>query len=158
MKYQAIIKLCVLGSLALGLCGCRAVYDANRADEKNLAAEGSIVFTRPAQFTPFFGSHSLSEFIEIVYERASRNSSGMLVVEVGIRNRGPVSWTNWDNRAPDRITLKTVCNFYSGAAVRSPVIYSTNRREIVIPRGETYVYRAMCPQTEAQNYQLVLGD
>ena len=142
----------------LSLCGCQAVYNANRAPADKLQAESTIVFTRPAQFTPFFGSHSVSEFIEIVYERVSRNEAGFLVVEAGIRNRGPVSWTNWDVRAPSRLTIQTRCNFYREGGLASPIIYSTNRQEIVINKGETFAYKAICPLPEASRYQLILGD
>lgn len=134
--------------------GCHAVYDVDRSDR----AEGSIVFTRPARFTPFFGSYSLSEFVEITYERASRNAAGQMVVEVGIRNRGPVSWVNWYKNAPERITLKTRCVFFNGIRNASPAVFTTNQQEIIIGRGETYYYRAVCPNQNARDYQLILGD
>ena len=145
--------LCVV----ISCCSCRSVYSANRANPAEMMLESSIVFTRPCKFTPFFGSYSLSEFVEIVYERAGKNAAGQLVVEVGIRNRGPVSWTNWYVDAPQRITLKTVCNFYQGNRVVSPMVFSTNRREIIIGRGETFSYKAVCP-VDAVSYQLILGD
>ncbi len=134
--------------------GCRAVYEVDRSER----TEQSIVFTRPARFTPFFGSHSLSEFVEITYEKVSRNQAGQLVVEAGIRNRGPVGWADWYKDAPEQITLKTRCAFFNGVRVLSPAIYSTNQQEIVIGRGETYYYRAVCPDTSASDYQLILGD
>lgn len=152
MKYFllfAAVFSCVLFS------GCYSVYNANRAEDTS--REGSIVFTRPARFSPFFGSYSLSEFVEIVYEKAYKNEAGQLVVEVGIRNRGPVSWTNWHVRAPERITLKTICNFYNGNRNGSPIAYATNNREIVINRGETFAYKAVCP-VPAFSYQVILGD
>lgn len=154
MKYTSIFAVAVM---AVIFTGCTAVDNANPADAGKLAKEGTIVFTRPAQFTPFFGSHSISEFVEIVYENVSRNEAGFLVVEVGIRNRGPVLWTNWHVRAPKRLTLKARCNFYRGS-IQTPMVYSTNARTIVVPKGETYAYRAVCPVKDATNYQLVLGD
>lgn len=143
---------------ALFLTGCEATYSANRAPAGKLQSEGTIVFTRPAQFTPFFGSHSVSEFVEIVYERVSRNDAGFLTVEVGIRNRGPVSWTNWDVRAPERLTLKVRSNFYGEGGLATPILYSTNREEIVVGRGETFAWKAVCPVPEASRYQVILGD
>ncbi len=152
MKYFLFVAVFIC---SMFICGCHSVYNANRADD--LSREGSIVFTRPARFSPFFGSYSISEFVEIVYEKAYKNAAGQLVVEVGIRNRGPVSWTNWHVKAPERLTLKTICNFYNGNKNGSPIAYSTNRREIVIGRGETFAYQAVCP-VEAFSYQLILGD
>lgn len=137
--------------------GCTAVDTADRADQKELAKEGTVVFTRPAQFTPFFGTHSISEFVEIVYENAYRNESGQLVVEIGVRNRGPVRWTNWHVRAPRRLTLQARCNFYRGG-LNTPMVYSTNTRTIVVEKGRTFAYTAVCPVKEASAYQLVLGD
>ena len=142
-------------SAVLLLSGCRAVYSANRADADR---EGTIVFTRPAKFHPFFGSHSLSDFVEITYEKVSRNHAGQLVVEAGIRNRGTVQFSNWYKRAPENITVRTQCNFFEGNSSNTPIVYSTNQRDIVIPRGKTYPYRAVCPATKANSHQLILGD
>ena len=143
---------------AIIFCSCRPVRDAHRANPQRAAKESSIIFTRAAHFTPFFGSYSMSQFFEIIYERASRNEAGQLVVEIGIRNRGPVNWTNWHMHAPERISLNTHCNFYRGDRVVSPIVYSTNHQRIVIGRGETYAYKAVCPVLSAESYQLVLGD
>lgn len=153
------LLLCLLAVLCAAFSGCRAVYNVERAKLDDLQAEGTIVFTRPARFTPLFGSYSISELVEITYEKVSRNAAGQLVVEAGIRFRGPVSWTNWNVPATSRVTLKTRCNFYGeGGVVNSPIIYSTNQREIVIPLGGTYAYKAVCPRAEASRYQIVLGE
>ena len=154
MKRYALI---FFASLVSVFCGCIAVDNVKRADARVLDRESSIVFTRPARFTPFFGNYSINQFIEIVYERVSRNSANQLVVEVGIRNRGPVSWTNWDMSAPKRLTIKSRCNFYQGG-INTPIVFSTNTQIIVIGKGETFAYRAVCPIAEVKNYQLVLGD
>lgn len=143
---------------AVILCSCQPVHNVARANTEDVNKEGTIVFTRPAQFTPFFGTHSIREFIEITYENSYRNEAGQLVVEVGIRNRGPVTWTDWHHRAPKRLTLNTRCNFYSGNRVVSPMVYSTNRQKVVIERGETYAYKVVCPTQNANSFQLVLGD
>ncbi|MBR2374029.1 MAG: hypothetical protein IKA87_07340, partial [Lentisphaeria bacterium] len=71
---------------------------------------------------------------------------------------GPVSWTNWFKEAPSRLTLRTVCNFYQDGGIDTPVVYSTNHREIVIRRGETFAFKAVCPVNKANRYQIVLGD
>lgn len=140
--------------------GCTAVDPVARVDRGQMAQEGTIVFTRPAHFTPWFGNYSISQFLEIAYERVSRNAAGQLVVEVGIRNRGPVSWTNWHRHAPKTLSIAATCNFYetSAGALGGPCIYQTNRRTLVIGRGETYAYKAVCPVENANGYQLVLGD
>ena len=140
--------------------GCTAVDPLARADRGNMAQEGTVVCTRPAHFTPWFGNYSISQFLEITYERVSRNAAGQLVVEVGIRNRGPVSWTNWHRHAPKTLNIAATCNFYetSAGALGGPCIYQTNRRTLVIGRGETYAYKAVCPAENANGYQLVLGD
>ena len=152
MKYSLLL-LPVLGLLLF--CGCKAVHDADRPDNID---EGTVVFTRPARYTMFFGSYSISEFMEVVYERDSRNDAGQLVVEVGIRNRGLASWTNWPQHAPSRIILKARCNFYREKRVVSPIAYSTNQSRLIIGRGETYAYKAVCPVADVSDYQLVLGD
>lgn len=150
-----IFTLIFMFAAALIFCSCRAVYSANRAD---MDQEGSVVFTRPVKFHPFFGSYSLSDFVEITYEKVSRNKAGQLVVEVGIRNRGPVQFSNWNKKAPDIIALKAQCNFFEGNRTNSPMVYSTNEREIIIPRGKTFAYKAVCPAVQAKDYQLILGD
>lgn len=156
-----MLKKCfklLFGICIITLCGCQATYNVNRTSVADLSTEGSVVFTRPAKFTPLFGSYSLSEFVEIVYERSSKNNAGQMIIELGIRNRGPVSWTNWDRTAPERITLKICTNFYRENNINSPIIYSSNQQEIVIGRGETYPYKVICPSAEGMGYQVIIGD
>ena len=72
------IKISLMAAVAVAgtvFCGCTAVDPVVRADPAGLAQEGTIVFTRPARFTPWFGNYSLSQFIEVTYERASRNAA-----------------------------------------------------------------------------------
>ncbi len=157
MKISLLAAAAITGAV---FCGCTAVDSVARAGQRDMAREGTIVFTRPARFTPWFGNYSISQFLEVTYERASRNAAGQLVVEVGIRNRGPVSWTNWHQHAPKILNIAATCNFYGtqAGALEGPVIYQTNRRTLAINRGETYVYKAVCPVEGANGYQLVLGD
>ena len=154
------IPAIAIGVLSLNFLGCTAVDPVARADRSVMSQEGTVVFTRPAHFTPWVGNYSISQFIEITYELVSRNDAGQLVVEVGIRNRGPVSWTNWHTHAPKTLSIAATCNFYETAAgaLGGPVVYQTNRRTLVINRGETYSYKAVCPVDNAKGYQLVLGD
>ena len=137
--------------------GCRAVYNAEMADPVDMSKEASVVFTRTTVFSPVFGSYSISEFVEITYCNSYRNAAEQMVVEVGIRYHGPTSWTNWWKAAPPQISLKSHCVFFKGARSASPAVYSTNNQNIVIKRGETYTYKAVCPRSEASSFQLVLG-
>lgn len=155
MKFLSLLVAMLAAAV---FCGCESVSNVERAEYSKLEKESSVVFTRPAHYTMFFGSYSISQFLEIIYERASYNAAGQLVVEVGIRNRGPVSWTNWPAHAPKVLRIKAQTNFYSGNRVTSPIIYSTNRPTLVIGRGETYAYKVVCPVPGATSYQLVLGD
>ena len=157
-RRMAAAACAALAALAIG--GCTAVDPVARADQRELAAEGTIVFTRPARFTPWFGNYSISQFLEITYEQVSRNPAGQFVVEVGIRNRGPVGWTNWHRHAPKTLNIAATCNFYGtpAGALGGPVVYSTNRRVLAINRGETFAYKAVCPVEGANGFQLVLGD
>ncbi len=156
-----IISRMLFAALFLGiLTGCTAVKPVNRESTQDLAEEGTIVFTRPARYTPFFGSYSQRDFITITYEKFSVNEAGQPVVEAGIRYSGPASWTNWAENAPGSITIFARCNFYRdrSAQASGPALYATNRQALVIKRGETYAYRAVCPKEGAAGYQLVLGE
>ncbi|MBR2872031.1 MAG: hypothetical protein IKB99_00915 [Lentisphaeria bacterium] len=151
------IVLTFLVLTAVVLCGCHAVYPASeKLSPSDLAREGEVVFTRPTNFWPLFGSRSIDEYVEITYAKSHVNKAGQLVVEVGIRNCGPTSWTNWWKSAPARIDLQTRCNFFK-SKLGDPIIYETNVRNIFIGRGQTYAYKAVCPNTEARSFQLVLG-
>lgn len=147
-------------TVALFNTGCNAVAPVERIPSEDLTKEGTIVFTRPASYTPFFGNYSQRDFITIAYEKFSVNYAGQAVVEVGIRYSGPTGWTNWYRTAPDSMSLAARCNFYRdrSAQASGPVLYSTNRQPLIIKRGEIYPYRAVCPKEGAQGYQLVLGE
>ncbi len=154
LKYSLLMFVIALAVL---FCGCNAVQNADMVPVEDLQEESSVVFTRAAKYHPYFGTYSIREFVEITYCKAHYNDAGQMVVEVGIRNRGPASWKNWWHDAPAQISLKSKCNFFRGDRVASPIVYSTNNRNIVIKRGETYAYRAVCPRGEAKSFQLVLG-
>lgn len=153
--FAATVAVCaLLGS------GCYSVKPLDRPDQLDLSGEGTVVFSRAGQYTMWFGSHSPRECFEVVFERFSRNSAGCPVVEVGIRYRGGVSWTDWFKAVPQTATLSAQCNFYRSAAAQAegPIAYSTNRERIVLQRGNTCAYRAVCPIRDAEGYQLVLGE
>lgn len=142
MKYIIPIMLFVG---ALFFSGCQSALEEN------------VVFTRTSHFWPFFGSPSIGEYIEITNVTFSSNEAGQRVVEVGLRNCGPVSWTNWWRHAPEEVTLRAQCDFYKGVRVKSPILWSTNLKTIKIKRGRIYAYKAVCPEKDAMDFQLVLG-
>ena len=150
----------IAGISLLAAAGCYSVKAVDRVSGEDLITEGSVVFARAGQYTLWFGSHSPREYFEVVYERFSHNDAGMPVVEIGIRYRGGVSWTDWCRNVPQTVTLGAKCNFYDtpSAQAGGPVIYSTNRERLVFQRGNTYAYKAVCPVRSAKGYQLVLGE
>ena len=154
MKYLAILFAAVILS---GIYGCRPVHNADYVNDTRARDEGAVVFTRAAKYHAFFGTYSIRDFVEITYCNVQRNAAGQLVMEVGIRNSGPASWRNWWKNAPEQISLKAQSNFFRAERVSSPIVYSTNRENIIIKRGTTYAYKAVCPNGEAQTAQLVLG-
>lgn len=159
MKKAVVSFFCAVLAAAVWQ-GCYSVKPLDRPTDSDLLAEGSVVFARAGQYTLWFGSHSPREYFEVVYERMSRNEAGLAVVEIGIRYRGGVSWTDWYREVPQTVTLGAVCNFYATPAAQAggPKVYSTNRERIVLQRGNTYAYRAVCPVREVEGYQLVLGE
>jgi len=150
----------VAAAMTFSFSGCYSVKAVSRADRGDLGSEGSVVFSRAGQYTMWFGSHSPREYFEIVYERFSHDTAGQPVVEIGIRYRGGVSWTDWHKEMPQTVTLGAQCNFYDTPTAQAggPVVYSTNRERLVFQLGNTYAYRAVCPVRSAVGYQLVLGE
>ena len=160
MKKATVVRnVCM--ALAVAACaGCYSVKPVDRVAVADMISEGSVVFVRAEQYTLWFGSHSPREYFEITYERFSRNAAGQPVVELGLRYRGGVQWTDWYKSMPETVTLGAVCNFYPTPAAQAggPAIYSTNRERLVMQRGRTTVYRAVCPLKNAEGYQIVLGE
>ncbi len=149
-------------TIALLITGCTSVQQPYQADREKLASEGSTVFVRPGQYTIFFGSESLNEYIEITYERGTVNEAGQMVVELGVRNRGPVRWYNFARTAPEQIVIMAQANFYKtpmqGHGPSGPAVYRTNRQKFVIKRGELVDCRFVCPVKTARSYQVVLSE
>ena len=150
----------VLLTLGAALGGCYSVTPVDRVDTGAMMGEGTVVFARPSKYTPYFGTYSPRDYFEVVYERFSTNEANLPVVEVGLRYRGGVSWTDWFRDMPQTVTLTAVCSFYADmrAQAGGPAIFATNRERIVFQRGMTYAYKAVCPLTNARGYQLVLGE
>ena len=161
MKMKKMLWVQALAGAALSVvAGCYSVKPVDRVALSDQMAEGSVVFVRAEQYTLWFGSHSPREYFEIVYERFSRNEAGFPVVELGLRYRGGVQWTDWYKSMPQTVTLGAVCNSYATPAAQAggPILYSTNRERIVLQRGGTYAYKAVCPVKKTEGYQIVLGE
>ena len=158
-KHLAVVVL--LSALLLLPSACESVQKVGSADQAELNSEGSTVFVRSPGYTIFFGTRSLRDYIEITYDRSSINEAGQMVVELGIRNRGPSSWYNFLNHSPT-IVIMAQANFYEtpqqGHGPSSPPVYSTNRRKFVIKRGETATCRFVCPVKKARSCQVVLSE
>ena len=93
MKFFLWLVFCM--ATCVLLVGCHANYSVSRVPQSNLQTEGTVVFDRASRNNLFFGNRSLVEYVEVVYDRFSVNEAGQPVVEVGIRYKGPDSWTNW---------------------------------------------------------------
>jgi hypothetical protein len=157
---------CILISALLSTClaGCvtpntvTTVYNADRVDAERLAGEGTIVFVRPSNYN-IFGTESLRDYVEVVYEKAERNKAGLLKLDLGIRNRGG-QWY-YDAKGPDfQISVKTA--FYDkpllyGTPQMAPV-YETNWQAVKLLRGATEHYNVICPLSSAGYYQVTLSE
>lgn len=152
------IKMAALAAVALSLAtGCETVHNVEGADTYN---EGRVVVPRPREIT-LLKSTSLARYLEVVYGQSSENAVGQLVVQVGLRNKGPTQWFNWFSDAPDSLNVHVTCNFYDredGARMGAPIIYSTDMRAITLPRGQTIPYAATCPFPGAKDFQLIIGE
>lgn len=159
-KYLAVFIL--LPALLLLPSACSSVEGISSADQAELNSEGDAVFVRPQDYTILFGTRSLSSFIEITYNRSFINEAGQMVVELGMRNRGPSNWYNFLDTAPNDIVIMAKANFYvtpkQGHGPSSPPIYSTNDRKFVIKRGQIVACRFVCPVKTAKSYQVVFSE
>ena len=148
MKKQLIMAgaLVVLAGWAMG---CKSTYDAKRISAGNVQREGRIVFVRPHRNYPL---QSLRRRLEITHEAASRNAAGLLVVQVGCRNKGGIDLP---------LSVKTA--FYNqpfGAPGNqtSVPIYETPIRTFNILRGMTEEYTVTCPKKGAVDYQVTISE
>ena len=153
MKYFIALLMAVFM-----FCGCQSVYNVNRANQEGLSREGSTVVVRPDRYV-LFGTRSMNDYLEIVYEKFSRNQAGMPMVQVGVRNTGGEHW--WNLRGPD-FTLYAQAVFYEAPVVgtesRSVPLYRTNKQPVPMLRGETSDLKFVCPVKEAQGYQVILSE
>jgi hypothetical protein len=154
------LSRCIGGLILLAamLLGCRSTYNVDRAREQELATEGTVVFVRPSEYS-LLGTKSLSDYVEVVYERAARNDAGLLEVRIGLRAKGGQHL--WDVRGRDfPISVKTA--FYeapiAGEGQRQPPVYETNWQRVSLLRGATSDHKVVCPVKSGAHYQVTLSE
>jgi hypothetical protein len=140
------------------LTGCHSVHNVDRASPSKLGQEGSVVFVRPTEYS-VFGTKSLSDYVEVVYEQARRNEAGLLEVRVGLRDKGGQHW--WDVQGKD-FPLSVKTTFYdkpiAGEDARSAPVYETNWQRLSMLRGATTDYKVVCPVKTGAYYQVTLSE
>jgi len=140
------------------LAGCRSVYNVDRAQERELATEGTVVFVRPTEYS-LLGTKSLSDYVEVVYEQARRNDAGLLEVRIGLRAKGGQHL--WDVRGRD-FPLSVQTAFYEAPVVgegqRQPPVYETNWQRVSLLRGATSDHKVVCPVKSGAYYQVTLSE
>ena len=161
---KVLTYIIILASIVSCIAGCitpasvNTVYKPDRVDAETLAEEGTIVFVRPKDYN-IFGTESLRDYVEIVYEKAERNNAGLLKLNLGIRNRGG-QWF-YDHKGHDfQLSIKTA--FYntplaSGTPQAAP-IYETNWQTVKLLLGATEHYSVTCPVSSATYYQVTISD
>ncbi|MBE6373988.1 MAG: hypothetical protein E7055_18200 [Lentisphaerae bacterium] len=136
------------------LSACKSTQNVARAD----ASGRGVVFTRPQNYTIFFGSHSLNEFIELTHESFSQNAAGQSVISVGIRYRGYTRGISFLRTSPQQINFNARADFYRDIERSGAPVYSTNNQRIVIRLGDTYYFTATCPVNDCRGCQVVLSE
>lgn len=153
---KAILVIALIGTVA-GLSSCQSVYNAERLSKSDARRESTFVFVRPNRYT-LLGTKSLRDYIEVTYEKFTRNQAGQAVVKFGIRNRGGQHW--YDRKGPS-VTIAAKAVFYESPIVSENVtsapVYETNWQRIPASRGETIHYSFTSP-VDAKGYQITLSD
>ncbi len=156
---KLLLFLISSGLVLLSLASCQTLHNATRVDSETVQKEGSIVFVRPTKH-PVMGVKSISDYVEITYERLGRNAAGMPQVQVGFRNKGGSRF--YDTKGPNfQISVKT--SFYdlplpSGGGTMSPPAYETNWQTLTMLRGDTNHYSCLCPIKDAVYYQVTVSE
>ena len=150
MKKSHLTKTAACLLLAVA-AGCHTVQNVDRTDT---SGEGSLVFVRPNSFSAF-GTKSVRDYIEIVYERAEVDDNGFAHLAVGVRNRGGQHF--WNDKAPT-VQLGAQASFYKTKGSNSEPLWQSNRKAFSIQRGETTHLKFDCPVKGALGYQVVFTD
>ena len=145
-------------ALSVFAAGCGTVRNADTVEKGELAKESNLVVVRPDRYT-LLGTRSVKDYLEISYEKLTRNAVGFPVVSVGVRNHGGEHW--WDLNGPD-FTIYAQAVFYAepvaGIDVRSRPLYKTNKRAVPLKRGETANLSFTCPVKSAKGYQVIFSE
>jgi len=152
---QLIMFFCAAGLL---LSGCHSVYNAESTSGKDLAREGSAVVVRPDRYV-IFGTRSMNDYLEVVYEEFLQNDAGLATVKIGARNKGGEHW--WNRKGRD-FTMYAQAVFYrqsvAGTTSRSAPLYSTNKQPVTLPLGKVSDMMFMCPVQGAGGYQIIFSE
>jgi len=155
IKFWQLIPILFVAVIAVG---CHSVHNLDYAKNNELSKEGTVVFVRPTEYS-LFGTKSMSDYIEIVYEQGQRNLAGLLEVRVGLRNRGGQHF--WNTKGRD-FPISAKVSFYnkpvSGKTDRNPPVYETNWQRVMLVLGETTDYKVTCPVEEGSYYQVTLSE
>jgi len=155
---KRIIPL-VLLPISLFFQSCQTTYNPDRPNHSTkVNPEEAVVFVRPDRYT-LLGSRSIREHIEVMYDEATLNNAGLLVVNLGLRNKGGQKF--YDLRGHSfPISIKT--SFYKKpigpAGPQSPPVYETNWQTVSMIRGDTSTYEAICPVKEGKYYQIRISE
>ncbi|ACL04924.1 hypothetical protein Dalk_3234 [Desulfatibacillum aliphaticivorans] len=156
---KKVLLIVLSGLVLLSLASCQTVHNAAKVDSEDVAKEGTIVFVRPTKH-PVLGVRSISDYVEITYEKLDRNEAGLPKVSVGFRNKGGARF--YDTKGPDyQISVKT--SFYttplpSMGGSMSPPVYETNWQTLTMLRGGTNHYSCLCPNKDAVYYQVTVSE
>jgi hypothetical protein len=142
----------------LATSGCGTVRNADTTAKGELAEESNIVVVRPDRYT-LLGTRSVSDYLEVSYERFTKNAAGLPQAEVGVRSRGGEHW--WDLKGPS-FTIYAQAVFYgepvAGVDARSKPLYKTNKRAVPLQRGATADLSFTCPVKGAKGYQVIFSE
>lgn len=151
-------SLLCLGLAFAGLTGCETVSEPHRASQDSIKQEGSLVFVRPDYYS-ILGTRSIRDYVEVTYEKASRNEAGLLMVETGLRNRGGQHF--WDLHGPN-FSLSVKTTFYKDPVTQGgpsgPPVYESNWQTVTLVRGDTCHFKAVCPVKDAVHYQVTVSE
>ncbi len=150
----------IAGTAITLLTACNTIHEIDRTDKAVLAQEGTVGFVRPDKYSfALFGSNSISEHIEIIYENLTQNDAGFPQVELGLRNKGGQKF--WDTEAWT-LNLSVKTSFYKTSIKHSgptsAPVYETNWQPLRILKGEQVNYQAICPIKGAKYYQIRLSE
>jgi len=134
--------------------GCNSVENMQKMNKNDLHQEGSLVFVRPGRYS-ILGTKSMRDYVDVVYEKMTTNDRGLAHVAVGIRNVGGHHW--YDTKGPS-VQIGAEIAFYKTNGTDSEPIYRSNRRSVIIQRGETTHITFDCPVPGSVSYQIIFSD